>query len=133
MNYASKKHSKHFLMVHLIVIVKYRKPLLKIFGEEVKQLFLEIANEKNYSIVEMDVDVDHIHLLVQYPPTVSVVEMVSPFKQLSNYRIWPQKQNKDFLARCFWKEKTFWSDGYFACSIENAPGEPIQNYIKNQG
>ena len=58
-------------MVHLIFVVKYRKPLLKIFGEEVKDLFLEIANEKNYSIVEMEVDVDHIHLLVRYPPTVS--------------------------------------------------------------
>ena len=25
------------------------------------------------------------------------------------------------LKRQFWKEKTFWSDGYFACSVGNAP------------
>lgn len=120
-------------MVHLIFVVKYRKPLLKIFGEEVKDLFLEIANEKNCSIVEMEVDVDHIHLLVRYPPTVSIVEIVSSFKQLSTYRIWRQKQNKDSLVRYFWNEKTFWSDGYFACSIGNASAETIQNYIKSQG
>ena len=133
MNYVSKNHNKHLLMVHLIFVVKYRKPLLKIFGEEVKILFSQIANEKGHSIIEMEVDIDHIHLLVQYPPTTSVVEMVSSFKQLSTYRIWRQKQNKDFLVRYFWKEKTFWSDGYFACSIGNASAETIQNYIKNQG
>ena len=133
MNYVSKNHSKYLLMVHLIFVVKYRKPLLKNLGEEVKNLFSQIANEKGYSIIEMEADVDHIHLLVQYPPTISVVEMVSSFKQLSTYRIWRRKQNKDFLTHHFWNEKTFWSDGYFACSIGNASAQTIQNYIKNQG
>lgn len=133
MNYVSRNHSKYLLMVHLIFVVKYRKPLLENLGEKVKNLFSQIANEKGYSIVEMEVDNDHIHLLVQYPPTTSVVEMVSSFKQLSTYRIWRQKRNKDFLARHFWNEKTFWSDGYFACSIGNASAQTIQNYIKNQG
>ena len=88
MNYVSRNHSKHLLMVHLIFVVKYRKPLLKNLGEEVKDLFSEIVSEKGYSIVEMEVDINRIHLLVQYQPTTSVVEMVSSFKQLSTYRIW---------------------------------------------
>ena len=37
------------------------------------------------------------------------------------------------LAKFFWKEKTFWSDGYFPCSIGNVSKEAIEKYIQNQG
>ena len=33
----------------------------------------------------------------------------------------------------FWKEKTFWSDGYFVCSTGNANMEIIKKYIETQG
>ena len=33
----------------------------------------------------------------------------------------------------FWKEHTFWSDGYFVCSIGEASSETVRRYIKNQG
>ena len=36
------------------------------------------------------------------------------------------------LAKFFWKEKTFWSDGYFSCSIGNVSKETIEKYIQNQ-
>ena len=37
------------------------------------------------------------------------------------------------LAKFFWKEKTFWSDVYFSCSIGNVSKETIEKYIQNQG
>ena len=79
-NYVSENHSKHLLMVHLIFVVKYRRNLLIKFGDEVKQIFYDIAREKNISIVEMEVDRNHIHLLVQYKPTISVLDLVRWFK-----------------------------------------------------
>ena len=33
----------------------------------------------------------------------------------------------------FWTEKTFWSDGYFCCSIENASIDAVRKYIATQG
>jgi len=39
----------------------------------------------------------------------------------------------DYLVQHFWKERTFWSDGYFACSIRNVSKEIIQKYIQTQG
>lgn len=56
MDYVSENHSKHLLMVHLIFVVKYRKNLLVKFGDEIKQIFYDIANEKNIIIIEMEVD-----------------------------------------------------------------------------
>ena len=98
-----------------------------------KQLFYDIAEEKDLNIIEMEVDKDHIHTLVQYPPTKSILKIVRYFKQMSTYRIWRQNNNQIYLKKQFWKEKTFWGDGYFACSIGQVSKETIEKYIQNQG
>ena len=90
MDYVSENHSKHLLMVHLIFVVKYRRNLLIKFGDEIKQIFYDIANEKGIVIVEMEVDKNHIHLLVHYIPTMSVLDLVRWFKQIYTYRLWRQ-------------------------------------------
>ena len=133
MDNTSRNHSKYLLMAHLIFVCKYRKKLLTKFGSEIKQLFLDIAEENDLIIVEMEVDKDHIHLLVQYNPIQSIMEIVRRFKQISTYRIWRQNNNHIVLNKHFWVEKTFWSDGYFACSIGNVSQETIRKYIENHG
>ena len=133
MDYVSRNHSKYLLMCHLIFVCKYRKKLLVRYDKEIKKLFYDIAEEKDLNIIEMEVDKDHIHTLVQYPPTKSILEIVRCFKQMSTYRIWRQNNNQIYLKKHFWKENTFWSDGYFACSIGNVSKEIIEKYIQEQG
>ena len=119
-------------MVHLIFVCKYRKPLLVRYGEYIKNILYEIAEEYDFGIMEMEVDKDHIHLLVEYNPTQSILELVRLFKQISTYRIW-RNGNAKMLKKDFWKEQTFWSDGYFACSIGQVSREIIEKYIQTQG
>lgn len=119
-------------MAHLIFVCKYRKKLLVRYGEDIKRIFLDISGEYNLKIIEMEADKDHIHILVQYNPTKSILDIVRLFKQISTYRIWRQENNCS-LSEIFWKENTFWSDGYFACSIGNISKDTIRNYIQNQG
>lgn len=133
MDYISQNHSKHLLMAHIILVCKYRKHLLVKFGDQIKTLFIEISEEHNIHIIEMEVDKDHILLLIQYSPTQSILEVVRWFKQISTYRIWRQNNNQQYLVKQFWKERTFWSDGYFACSIGNVSKETIEKYIQSQG
>ena len=121
MGYVSENHSKYLLMVHLIFVVKYRRNLLVKFGDEIKQIFYDIADEKNISIVEMEVDENHIHLLVNYKPTMSALDIVRWFKQISTCRIWRQNGNSKILSK------------YFSCSIGNVSKETIEKYIQNQG
>ena len=120
-------------MVHLIFVCKYRKPLLTEFGEQIKSLLYDTAEDADVGILEMEVDKDHIHILVSYSPTKSVLEVVRLFKQISTYRIWRQSNNDELLKEHFWKEHTFWSDGYFACSIGQVSKEAIEKYIQEQG
>ena len=133
MEYVSQNHSKHLLIVHLIFSCKYRKKLLKKYGYEIKKIMYNIAQENDLNIIEMETDKDHVHILVQYQPTRSVLEIVRLFKQMSTYRIWRQNNNANYLKRDFWKENTFWGDGYFACSTGQVSKETIKKYIQNQG
>lgn len=84
-----------------------------------------------WQIIEQEIDKDHIHILIRYSPKWSVLQIVRLLKQQTTYRIWQQHQ--DYLSKRFWKEHTFWSDGYFSCSIGNVSQATIQKYIEAQG
>jgi putative transposase len=96
-----------------------------------KQLLFEISQEKGFTIDTMQSDIDHIHILVDIPPTLSAFQIVHQLKQLSTFRIW--KKYATELKKHFWKERTFWSDGYFVCSTGDASTETIRKYIEEQG
>ena len=91
-------------MIHLIFVCKYRKKLLIKYGNQIKQILNDIAEEYNFEIIEMEVDKDHIHLLVNYNPTQSVLDVVRLLKQISTYRIWRQNNNQIYLSKQFWKD-----------------------------
>jgi len=120
-------------MAHLIFVCKYRKRLLVQFGDEIKTLMYDIAEESNLSVLEVEVDKDHIHLLVEYSPSQSILEIVRLLKQISTYRLWRDGDNSTYLEKHFWTENTFWSDGYFACSIGQVGKSVIEQYIRTQG
>jgi putative transposase len=95
-------------MAHLIFVCKYRKKLLRTFGYDIKLIMYKIAEEKDFGIMEIEVDQDHIHLLVEYNPTQSILQLVRLLKQISTYRIWRMKNHSVLLKKHFWKERTFW-------------------------
>ncbi|MGV8146233.1 MAG: IS200/IS605 family transposase [Alkaliphilus sp.] len=131
MVYISKNHSKFLLTCHLIFVCKYRKKLLIRLSVRIKELIITISEKHNFKIVEIETDEDHIHLLISYKPKQSILEIVRHLKQQTTFYIW--KEQEDYLEKHFWKERTFWSDGYFACSVGNVSQATIQKYIKSQG
>lgn len=130
--YHHSSHSKYLIKLHIVIAVKYRKKLLvDSLDEDMKQLLFEISQEKGFTIDTMQSDIDHIHILVDIPPTLSAFQIVHQLKQLSTFRIW--KKYAVELKKHFWKERTFWSDGYFVCSTGDASTETIRKYIEEQG
>ena len=123
---------KASLKMHLIFVVKYRKNLLiGRIRELILNIFQRTSEESKFTIEVMETDKNHIHMMIEYLPSVSVSAIVRKLKQISTNKLW--KNYGDFLSKHFWKEHTFWSDGYFACSIGNACEETIRKYIENQG
>jgi putative transposase len=77
------------------------------------------------------VDQDPIHGLVKSEPRISPLAIVRKLNQESTIQLW-QRHEKE-VKKHFWKERTFWSDGYFCCTIGNASQETIRQYIESQG
>ena len=132
MQYHSKNHSKYSIKYHIVFIVKYRKRLLeKAIDLAMKNIIEKIAKQSDFSIDIMETDKNHIHILVDATPNLSPLQIVNRLKSISTYRIWNLFPN--FLKKHFWKEKTFWSDGYFICTTGQVSTEIILDYIANQG
>lgn len=132
--YKSKNHSKFSLKAHLVFVIKYRKPLLKnnLIVNQLRLKLADIEARSDFNIELAEVDKDHIHILVDYEPKVSILQIVRRLKQETTFTLWRLFEEK--LRKHYYKERTFWSDGYFVCSIGvGASYETIQKYISSQG
>lgn len=131
--YNRTSHNKHSLKIHLILVTKYRKRLFAVtpIADDIKQLMYDAANRYGYSILKMETDKDHIHMLIEYSPKVSIADIVSRLKQYSTYHIWNRHHN--YMSKRYWKHRVLWSDGYFVSSIGQVSQATIEAYIQNQG
>ena len=123
---------KFTLKCHIVFCVKYRKKLLSkvSISQTIKDIILA-SQTPDFKIQVMEVDKDHIHLLVDYSPNVSVAQIVWLLKQMTTSAVW--FSHSDDLRKHFWKQKVFWSSGYFVCSTGDASTETIAKYIAEQG
>ena len=126
-------HTKYSLKVHIIFVTKYRR---RIFDREpenqsVKELMHLAAESYGFDIIRMETDGDHIHMLIDYRPGMTIPDIVKYMKQYSTYYMW--KRHELALRLHYWKRRILWSDGYFACSIGQVSQEIIERYIENQG
>ena len=126
-------HSKYLLQYHLILVCKYRKRLLSgnNISSDIKKLSIDICLRHDVMIRYMETDKDHIHYMIETEPTVRLSDLVRTLKSYTTFHIW--KKYPNYLSKCFWKEKTFWTDGYFICSVGNVSEETLRKYIENQG
>ena len=132
MQYRTQTRRKYLLLYHVIFVVKYRrKTLSPTITDTLKGSLLKIVSNSEFCIPEMDVDQDHLHLMIDSSPALSISQIVRRIKQQTTPGLW--SLHGSYSDRQFWLEKTFWSDGYFASSIGNASIETVRNYIQKQG
>lgn len=131
-SYQHRRHNKNLLVAHIVFVTKYRKKIMfGYFNLYLKQVLFDICVKHHWYIKAIETDKDHIHILLQYNSKDSIAYVVKTLKQISTFEMWKHYQH--YLSKYYWKERTLWSDGYFACSIGNASEKVIKNYIENQG
>lgn len=96
-----------------------------------KETMLDISQKYDFTILEIEVDKNHIHLLVESEPKISPLMIVRVLKQQTTIRLWNKFSDK--LRKYFWKERTFFTDGYFVSTIGEVSAETLSKYIQNQG
>lgn len=132
-SYNHASHCKYAIKLHFVFCIKYRRRILiGGFAEKGKQLIVAHTTKSGFGIDAVEVDTDHIHILVDMPPTKSALDFVRLTKMTSTYHIW-RSEYSHFLGTIFWREKTLWSDGYFVASTGQASTDTIKKYIESQG
>tara|TARA_B100001964_G_C13813151_1_gene413944 strand:- start:54 stop:506 length:453 start_codon:yes stop_codon:yes gene_type:complete len=129
--YIHKRHNVSVLIYHLVCPSKYRRA---IFEEQVENYLKEICLgiEKRYEIVflEIGLDEDHAHFLVQSVPMYSPKKIAQTIKSLTaraSFKKFP------WLKEKLWGGE-FWSKGYFISSVgKHGDEEMLKNYVRNQG
>lgn len=66
---------------------------------------LSISQKYDFTILEIEVDKNHIHLLVESGPKISPLMIVRVLKQQTTIRLWNKFSDK--LSKYFWKERMF--------------------------
>ena len=89
-----------------------------------------MTTHSEFEVEEIEVDKDHIHVLLTISPTICAASYVRRIKQSTTQTIWSKFT---WLKKEFWLEKTFWSDGYFICSVGNASADTIRKNVQEQG
>ena len=126
----SLNHSVYETQYHLVWGVKYRRKILKDYVK------VELINsikkvQKTYPtwyVHKINTDQDHVHILIEFPPDVSISEVVQKIKIQSSKDL---RSKFKFIDRIFTKSG-IWSVGYYVSTV-GLNEDKIKKYIEHQG
>ena len=129
--YSHKAHNVSILLYHYVCPAKYRRV---IFDDSVDSILIqtcqEISKRYDINIMEIGIDGDHVHFLIQTVPMLAPTEVVRIIKSITAkeiYRLCPMVKKK------LWGGN-IWSAGYFVSTVGKSNNEnQIKNYVRNQG
>src|SRR6202048_2344321 len=123
------RHCVFAMHVHLVFVTKYR---YRVFDgktvESLRMIFAKVCTDFETTLVEMDGEDNHVHLLVQYPPKVAVSSLVNSLKGVSSRML---RSERPDLRKRYWKG-VLWSPSYFAASCGGAPINILKAYLEQQ-
>ena len=127
--YSVGAHTTHQLQYHVVWVPKYRKRILRgPLARRLYELLRQCAEMNAWHIEELNVQVDHVHLLVQLPPKEAVSHAVQLMKGGTSKVI---RDEFAELEEFLWGD-SLWADGYFVVSVGQVTTATIKAYIKNQ-
>src|ERR1700733_11803911 len=129
--YLHKQHNVSVLMYHIVCAAKYRRVVMSQAVDEVlRAACLEIAKRWEIWFLEIGVDRDHAHFLVQSVPMYSVTKIVQTVKSVTAREVFAQVPE---VKKKLWGGE-FWGKGYFVNTVGQYGSEKvIAEYVKRQG
>ena len=111
---------------HIVWVPKYRYRVLKgPVAEEVFTCIQVFCGQLGCEVVEVNVQPDHVHLLVKIPPKVSISEFMGAVKGRTAIRVF--KKYPYLKERPYWGNH-FWADGYCVDTV-SLDAEMIRKYV----
>ena len=121
-------HTSWNCKYHIVFAPKYRR---KVFYEqkrlEIGEILRELCRWKGVTILEAEVCPDHVHMLVEIPPKMSVSSFLGFLKGKSSLMVYEKWGNMKYKYR----NRQFWCRGYYVDTVGKNTAK-IQEYIKHQ-
>ena len=131
MEYKRNQHSVYSLTYHAVFVVKYRR---KVITPEILSFIKELVSRLMVgykgSLLELNGEADHIHLLFELPPQAAPSRIVGSLKTQISKEV-RLKYGKELQSK-LWGGK-FWSESYFITTTGGANIETLEKYIQSQG
>ena len=132
LKYQTYSHAKTRLRYHLIFSTKFRRKCLDAIHDVIINAFKKIEQKSNFDILAIELDKDHVHMLISFKPHYSIEQVVKRLKQMSTFYIY--QQERDYLKKFYWKQNNvLWTHGYFCSTIGEVSEKKLIKYIENQG
>ena len=104
-----------------------RKNLQCILKQDIANILSMLCKRKEVHIIQAEACPDHIHMLVEIPPKMSVSEFIGYLKGKSTLMIFERHANLKYK----YGNRHFWCRGYYVDTVgKNA--KKIEEYIQNQ-
>ncbi|MBN1183210.1 MAG: IS200/IS605 family transposase [Bacteroidales bacterium] len=129
--YIRRSHNVSVLLYHFVCPAKYRRVVFsKAVDESLKNICLEISKRYAIHFLEIGVDKDHVHFLIQSIPRMSPTQIITTVKSLTAREIF--KKHPEVKEKLWGGE--FWTDGYFVNTVSKFGDETsISKYVRDQG
>lgn len=131
--YYVSRHSCFLLQYHMVLVTKYRKPIL--YGpvkEYVYELIEDTLKSRGCNVIAINGEEDHVHIFFEAGPETSIMETANVLKTRTA-RLTRKKYPAE-LKKYFWGEKPlFWTDSYFATTVGYNNSDTVTRYINNRG
>ena len=124
----SLSHSKWRCQYHIVFAPKYRRQ--EVYGKikaDIGNILRLLCDQKGVAIIEAQACPDHIHMLVEIPPKMSVSQFVGYLKGKSSLMIFDRHANLKYK----YGNRHFWCRGYYVDTVGRNK-TAIAEYIKNQ-
>jgi len=114
---------------HIVWVPKYRYRILNgKIGEEVRKNIIIQSERLNCEIVELNVQDDHVHLLIKVPPKIAISKLMGVLKGKTAIRVF--NKFPELKKRPYWGNH-YWAEGYCIDTV-GLDSEMIKKYIKYQ-
>ena len=121
-------HTLSQLQIHIVWVTKYRYQVLKgDIQKRCRDIIIQICDAEDIRILKGVVSKDHVHMHIEYPPSLSVSDIVKKLKGRSSRKL--QMEFKE-LSKQYWG-KHFWAIGYGVWSTGNVSQDMVDEYLEH--
>lgn len=124
----STAHSKYRCQYHIVFALKYRRK--EIYGQlkrDIGEILRKLCEQKGVEIIEAEACPDHIHMLLNIPPHISIAQFMGFLKGKSSLMIFDRHANLKYK----YGSRNFWCRGYYVDTVGRNK-KVIAEYIRNQ-